>query len=542
MASGYFEGAGGSSIPHLYCVWDSVADNEKNTSDVALSVYYRYSSTTAMVSGTLTVDLADFGEAHTVETPAFSDNLGGNSGVKSHFLTRWEWKKVPHEIDGSRTVRLSAVWRAGANTVTAEGEALLDPIPQDPPVLESRRVMRVTQHTATLSMQASHPLGIREYVFTVNGVVHTVTDTNTVTFQSLDPNTQYVATFRAIAQNGLSTRTATEIFTTKPIYVESITVDNEIYLHEGETKELDAVIDEPEKFSIRELLYTSSNPKVATVSRDGTVRAVSKGTCRIDIRAADGGPAEASVLIHVQQNVKCVYIINQQMRIPVGGTGNVICSVYPETANNKTLFFDSSNSNVAEVTQAGAVTGKSVGEAQIWVQATDGENIIGPKYICMVKVEEEGTLAWNEMFPLPQGCRWDYRIPAAIYTNLCYIWNRLKPPTGNEEEESLEEIVFLPGYATHIREVQEQINALERNIDKINDAIDWINPYYVEHREFLEKTPVQKDINRWILFCADMKAVLDGEKDKLWPLSLAGQPLAIRQNDALQYLCIREEK
>ena len=317
--------------------------------------------------------------------------------------------------------------------------------------------------------------------------------------------------------------------------------DSQVTMQYSQEK-LDAVIDEPEKFSIRELLYTSSNPKVATVSRDGTVRAVSKGTCRIDIRAADGGPAEASVLIHVQQNVKCVYIINQQMRIPVGGTGNVICSVYPETANNKTLFFDSSNSNVAEVTQAGAVTGKSVGEAQIWVQATDGENIIGPKYICMVKVEEEGTPAWNEMFPLPQGCRWDYRIPAAIYTNLCYIWNRLKPPTGNEEEESLEEIVFLPGYATHIREVQEQINALERNIDKINDAIDWINPYYVEHREFLEKTPVQKDINRWILFCADMKAVLDGEKDKLWPLSLAGQPLAIRQNDALQYLCIREEK
>ncbi len=551
MASGYFEGAGGSSIPHLYCVWDSVADNEKNTSDVALSVYYQYNSTTAMVSGTVTVKVLDFDKPHTVKTPAFSDNLGENFGVKSHFLTRWEWKGIPHEIDGTKKVKLSAVWCAGGNERSAEEEVVLDSIPQDPPVLESRRVMTVTQSSATLSMQASHPLGIREYVFTVNGVEQKRTEGET-TFSDLQPNTQYVATFQAIAQNGLSTRTATEIFTTEPIYVDQFTVkyvrsktleenkDNEINLLEGETGELKVDFTSPEDASIQDLLYTSSNPKVATVSRDGIVRAVSKGTCRIDIRAADGGPAEASVIINVVQDVKCVYIINPLLRLPLNGTGNIICSVYPETANNKSLSFESSKESVATVTDQGVVTGVGVGEATIIVRTNNAfENT---QYVCKVQVEQEEDLAWNEMFPLPQGCRWDYRIPAAIYTNLCYIWNRLKPPTGNEEEESLEEIVFLPGYATHIREVQEQINALERNIDKINDAIDWINPYYVEHREFLEKTPVQKDINRWILFCADMKAVLDGEKDKLWPLSLAGQPLAIRQNDALQYLCIREEK
>ena len=107
-------------------------------------------------------------------------------------------------------------------------------------------------------------------------------------------------------------------------------------MREGTTIELKAGIC-PEDASIRDLLYTSSNPKVATVSRDGTVRAVSKGTCRIDIRAADGGPAQASVLIHVQQNVKCVYIINQQMRIPVGVKGDSMYSILPIDA---TYFFN----------------------------------------------------------------------------------------------------------------------------------------------------------------------------------------------------------
>ncbi len=536
MASGYFEGAGGEYVPHLYCVWDSEVDNEKNTSDVALTVYYRYRLTTAMVAGEITVDLAEFGEPNTVKTRAFSDNLGGNSDTKNTYLTRWEWKGIPHGPDGTRTVKLSAVWRVGENIMTAEGEAILDPIPQIPPVLVHRQVAQVGQNAVTLTMEASHPLGIQEYIFTVNNIEKKVKK-GVATFEDLQPNTQYVATFRAIAANGIAARTVTEVFTTKPIYVESISAWGENLLQKGMTTELHVQIS-PTDSSIQELSYTSSNPKVATVSRNGRVHAVSAGTCRIDICATDGGGAEAEIIIVVEEDVKCVYVINPQIYLPVNGTSNIICSVYPETASHKNLSFDSSNSKIAEVTDDGVVTGTGVGEATIIINSYGASETT--KYICKVKVEEARKSEWNEMFSIPQGCRWDYRIPAAIQTNLCYIWNRFAEVFGEESLEPLEDVDFSRGYGTNIRELKIKINALERNIDRVNQITDWSNPYYVEHKEFHEFTPVREDINRWIQFCAAMKSFVDEGEYDYWTLALAEEPLAIRVNNELQHLCIKK--
>ncbi len=532
MASGYFEGIGHS---HLYCVWDSEVNNEKNTSDVALTVYYRYSLTMAVFAGEITVDLAEFGEPHTVKTPAFSDNLGGNSGTKNKYLTRWEWKGIPHGLDGTRTVKLSAVWRVGENTMKAEGEVILDPVPQIPPVLEHRQVAEVDQNTVTLTMEASHALGIQEYIFTVNNIEKRVKE-GVATFQDLQPNTQYAATFRAIAANGIATRTVTEIFTTKPIYVKSISAWGDSPLQKGSTTQLRVQIF-PETASIHEVSYTSSNPKVATVSRSGMVRACSAGTCRINICAADGGGAETFVIINVEEDIKCVYVINPQIYLPVNGTSNIIYSVYPETASHKSLVFKSHNTEVAEVTDDGVVTGVGVGQATIIIHSYGASETTN--YICKVQVEEEGTSAWNEMFSLPQGCRWDYRIPAAVQTNLCYVWNRFAEVFGEESLEPLEDIDFSRGYSTNIRELKIKINALERNIDKINQIMDWINPYYVEHKEFHETTPLREDINRWIQFCAAMKSFIDEGEYDFWTLALAGEPLAIRVNNELQHLCIK---
>ena len=103
----------------------------------------------------------------------------------------------------------------------------------------------------------------------------------------------------------------------------------------------------------------------------------------------------------------------------------------------------------------------------------------------------------------------------------------------------MEDIDFSRGYSTNIRELKIKINALERNIDKINQIMDWINPYYVEHKEFHETTPLREDINRWIQFCAAMKSFIDEGEYDFWTLALAGEPLAIRVNNELQHLCIK---
>ena len=46
-----------------------------------------------------------------------------------------------------------------------------------------------------------------------------------------------------------------------------------------------------------ELVYKSSSSKVATVSKDGTVTAVGKGTCRIYVTAGSGASATVTVTV-----------------------------------------------------------------------------------------------------------------------------------------------------------------------------------------------------------------------------------------------------
>ena len=554
MASGSFASKReNENDPYLYCEWESVPNYDKNTSDITMSVYLRYTPPLELEAGEVTLDVLWVEDlSRTFETLPISDT--GTGRTKTRFLGRETWKGYSHTLNGERAVALRAGWcpasaASGSGfTYSVTKVVQLDTIPQIPPVLERREVKNVGQTSATLSMRASHSLGIRAYTLWVNDTIQTAKDGEAV-FGGLSPNTQYVARFCATANNGLSTRVATEIFTTEPVYVTSIVpVDpdggalEEIHLNEGEQISLGERLQVlPEDASEKKLWYTSSNPEVAAVFSDGTVRGISKGTCRIEICAADGGGAAARVSIQVERPVQSIYIANPMLELPVNSTCRINCFVYPETASDKVLRFASDDTAVATVTKEGIVTAVRPGTANITIEA-DGMPENDFAYTCAVLVRAEENLPWQDMSPLPQGSRWDYQIPAAVQSNLQYIWDKLAGTYGYTEIAPLEEIDFSNGFGTDIREIRDMLNALERNIDSIAQGIDWISPHYGTHREYCEATPTREEINRWIRFCGDLKQVIDGEKGKLRLLCLAGNPLTIQgEGKILQYICIREE-
>ena len=555
MASGSFVSERENvNDPYLYCEWESVPNYDKNTSDITMSVYLRYTPPLDLEAGEVTVNMLWVEDlSRTFETLPISDT--GTGRTRTRFLGRETWRGHSHTLSGERAVALRAGWRPASAasgsgfTYSVTKVVQLDTIPQVPPVLEKRAVKNIGQTSATLSMRASHSLGIRDYTLAVNNTVQTTEDGEAI-FSDLLPNTLYIATFRATANNGLSTRTATEIFTTKPIYIDLVrlvdsdekSVLKQICLNEeAEVSLADKVIILPEDASIKELLYTSSNPGVATVSADGVVQGISKGTCSIEIQAADGGKASTSVLVYVKRPVQSIYIVNPMMQLPIGGTCRINCYVYPETASDKTLQFTSDNTSIATVTEEGVVTAIGPGVANITIESTSMPESDW-EYSCTVRVSEEEELSWQDMSTLPQGSRWDYQIPAAVYSNLLYIRDKLVGTYGYENMEPLEEIDFSGGFGTDIRGIKDKLNALERSIDIVAAGIDWISPYYGAHKEYHEVTPVREEINRWIRFCTDLKQVIDGVKGKLKMLCLAGVPLAMKSsNNVLQYLCIREE-
>ena len=530
------------------------------------SVFIRYKSPLTVKNGIVTVDAQ--GKRESLAAISFTDSNTEETYTK--LLYSGKLLEVKHKIKNPEKILLTVRFRIRATEMfQASGEILLEPEPEIYPILKSRKIAEIGQNSVKLTMQASHPSGIEKYIFSINGGEPKESLTGTVEFDGLASDTYYIAQFQAVSNDGLVSPAETEIFKTQPAYIGSITYDgsNPIELYENETMPLSLKIKytdsdtnelqfiggdlkngiEESEVDSKKLVFSSSNPQVATVSIDGVIQGLSKGKCEIEISAAEGGKAKTSITVNVVRSIEYVHITNPNIQIQKSADAKdkkyrVMYSLYPEGANKEKLTFQSSNENIAEVNDDGFITVNGLGRAVITAVKLSDDNPDGEKMgTCIVDIveAENGLSIWQDLLMLPVGSRWDYQIPDAINENLHYIQREL----GSEGTAELEDASFPDGFNTNIQELCYKLNNLELNIDKINEEIPWVNPYYVGPRKYDEYAPMREDINRWIQFCAYIKSAIDEEQGRLMILSIDGEPLVISgdTNESTQYLCLREE-
>ena len=108
------------------------------------------------------------------------------------------------------------------------------------------------------------------------------------------------ATITCTAANNKAVKATCEI-TVKDQGIKSISLaDKKITLKKGATKELQIKAIKPASALNRDVKWTSSDEKVATVDKNGKVKAVGKGTCTITVTAKDSENAKASVTVTVK--------------------------------------------------------------------------------------------------------------------------------------------------------------------------------------------------------------------------------------------------
>ena len=146
-----------------------------------------------------------------------------------------------------------------------------------------------------------------------------------------------------------------------------------IVIQTGEKKTLELII-APENASNRTVLYTSTDPEVASVDANGTVTAVSCGECDILCEAADGYGAAAKCHIQAVKAVTGVTVPTEQMILPVGGTGTIEAVITPEDASDQRLVWTSTNVFVARVAD-GKVEAVGQGDCVITCTTQDGTEI-----------------------------------------------------------------------------------------------------------------------------------------------------------------------
>lgn len=130
----------------------------------------------------------------------------------------------------------------------------------------------------------------------------------------------------------------------------------------------------PKDALIKDVIYTSSDESVATVSKSGTVKAVKCGEATITCQAADGSGVKATCTITVIQPVTQITTEVKKIVLFQGNSRKWFVSVGPSDATIKEVKYSSSDSRVAAVDDRGNITAKSAGKATITATSTDGSN------------------------------------------------------------------------------------------------------------------------------------------------------------------------
>ncbi len=142
-------------------------------------------------------------------------------------------------------------------------------------------------------------------------------------------------------------------------------------LEKGETSKLTASI-QPENAANQKVTWSSSNPKVASVS-GGVVKAVGKGSATITVKTADGGK-KATCKVKVIIPAKQVFLLKEKNMVK-GETFQLSATITPADAEKK-VTWKSSNEKVAKVNAKGKVTAQKAGTAKITAVTENGKRAV----------------------------------------------------------------------------------------------------------------------------------------------------------------------
>ena len=191
------------------------------------------------------------------------------------------------------------------------------------------------------------------------------------------------ATITATAADG-SGATATCKVTIKAILAKSITLNKEeVSIRRTDTFQLTATV-LPETADNRVVTWTSSDEKVATIDTDGKVTAVGVGEATITATATDGSEVSATCKVTVTPILtESISLNKKELTIEKTDSVQLVATVLPETADDRTVTWTSSDEEIVAVSADGWVKALKAGAATVTATANDSSKKMAT---CAVKV------------------------------------------------------------------------------------------------------------------------------------------------------------
>lgn len=159
-----------------------------------------------------------------------------------------------------------------------------------------------------------------------------------------------------------------------------LSIDNTT-IQKGERKKLQVTIS-PSEASNHKVIYTSSNPSVATIDDIGNIQAIRSGTTTITVKAEEN-TVQSQIEISVYSKVTNVVLDEKEIYMQAKDTFQINGYVEPDDANNTEIIYSSNNKEIATVTNSGLITALQEGNTTIIASSKEDPNI---KQECVVNV------------------------------------------------------------------------------------------------------------------------------------------------------------
>lgn len=145
-------------------------------------------------------------------------------------------------------------------------------------------------------------------------------------------------------------------------------------------------------FSDPDVVWTTSDKKIATVDRNGRVTVKKAGKVKITATVTDGTNKSASVTVKITKNLIKKITGNKKITMRVGQK-DLLLNYLKLVAKNtnialydETLTYKSANENIVSVNDEGVICANQAGEVKITIKAADGSK---KQFVITVKVVAE---------------------------------------------------------------------------------------------------------------------------------------------------------
>lgn len=173
----------------------------------------------------------------------------------------------------------------------------------------------------------------------------------------------------------------------------------QLTMNVGDKKTLTATV-KPSSLSNATVTWSSSNSSIVNVL-NGVVEAKGLGTATITAKTKSGVTAECTITVKDKAvEVSSIKLNSNGISLNEGNTYQLVATVLPENATNKTLTWSTNNPSVATVSSSGKITAVSIGKATITAKASNGVIITCAVSVVPIQVSSITLSDTNEVLYL----------------------------------------------------------------------------------------------------------------------------------------------